>query len=768
MARSARRGVQPTVRAEIKVSGVVQGVGFRPFIYRTAMKNGLVGYVRNRGDALVDLVVEGKENGVKTFLKELKENKPPLARIHEITTNYAEDTGEFEKFTILKSSKQAELSGSVIPPDVSICDDCLKEMRDPENQRYDYFFITCTNCGPRYTIINVVPYDRSNTTMGDFSMCDFCGKEYKHPSNRRFHAQTVACGKCGPQACLATNQGQRLSSKDPIREAGRLLEEGYIVAVKGNGGFHVATATTQSGPISRLRKVKHRAQKPFAIMTRSIESAKSFAQVSVAEAELLASYIKPVVLLRKSEDYYLSELISPGLHTVGVMLPYTGLHNMLFDEVKEPAFLMTSANPPNTPIVTENQEAIKRLGTTVDYFLFHNRTIAHRCDDSVVRLHGEDHSLIRRSRGYAPEPIYLKHSANSCVLGIGAEENVTICILLKDKAFISPHIGDVENLETLNFLRNTVNHLARLTNSKIEVVACDLHPKFVTTRMAQNLGNKLGCPVVPIQHHHAHVAALMGEHGIYEMVAIACDGFGYGSDGNAWGGEILYCNQQGFKRLGHLQEQPMVGGDLATTYPLRMATGILREVGGIEEWLQENSKYLPYGEKEVEIIVEQLRKGLTPKTTSCGRVLDAASAVLDVCYERTYEGEPAMKLEAIATKGKDVLNLTPKIKENVIDTTNLIQEIFFQKKDYRVADLASSAQSYLAKALAELAVEEAERLGIDTIGFSGGVAYNEYITLTIRRIVEKSGFNFVAQSQIPQGDGGISFGQAIAASFIAK
>lgn len=756
------------MRAEIKVSGVVQGVGFRPFIYRTALKNELVGYVRNRGDALVDVIVEGKENGIKAFLRELKRKKPPLARVHKITTNYAEDRGEFEKFKILKSSKEAELSGSVIPPDVSICDDCLKELRDPRNQRYEYFFITCTNCGPRYTIINVVPYDRFNTTMRDFSMCEFCQKEYKHPSNRRFHAQTVACRKCGPRASLATNKGQRVSSKDPIREAGKLLEEGYIVAVKGNGGFHVATATTQSGPISRLRTVKHRAQKPFAIMTRTIESAKSFAQVSVAEAELLTSYIKPIVLLRKSDDYYLSELISPGLHNIGVMLPYTGLHNMLFDEVKEPAFLMTSANPPSTPIVTENQEAIKRLGTTVDYFLFHNRTIAQRCDDSVVRLHSEDLSLIRRSRGYTPEPIYLKHTTNGCVLGIGAEENLTTCILLEDKAFISQHIGDVENLETLNFLRNTINHLTRLTNSKIKVIACDLHPKFTTTRLAQSLGNKLECQVFPIQHHHAHVAALMGEHGIHEMVGIACDGYGYGSDGNAWGGEILYCNQQGFQRLGHLQEQPMVGGDLATLYPLRMATGILRKEAGIEEWLGENNRYLPYGEKEVEIIVKQLRKGFMSKTTSCGRVLDAASAVLGVCYERTYEGEPAMKLEAIATKGKDVLNLTPKIKGSVINTTTLIQEIFRQKNIYPVADLAYSVQSYLAKALANLAVREAERLGINIIGFSGGVAYNEHITLTIRRMVEESGFNFIVQSQVPPGDGGIAFGQAIAASFIAK
>jgi hydrogenase maturation protein HypF len=753
------------LRAEIKVSGIVQGVGFRPFIYRIAVKNGLVGYVRNRGDAVVEIVVEGKKNNVRQLLKDLKNEKPPLARIYDLTTNYTEDEGNFEKFTIVKSSEEAGLSGSVIPPDVSICNECLKELRDPKNERYDYFFITCTNCGPRYTIIRKLPYDRLNTTMQSFQMCDFCSREYKDPSNRRFHAQTVACPKCGPKAYLTTNNGEHMECEDPIREVGRLLEEGYIVAIKGNGGFHVATPTTKSEPIARLRKVKHRTQKPFAIMAPDLETVKSFAEVSPREAELLTSYIKPIVLLKKKEDYYLSELISPDLHNVGVMLPYTGLHAMLFGKVKEPAFVMTSANPPNEPIVTENAEAVKKLGSVVDFFLFHNRTIAHRCDDSVVRFHGEGSSIIRRSRGYAPEPIRLKLLVNRCVLGLGAELNVTSCLLLRNKAFVSQHIGDVENLETLLFLKNSIDHLTKLTNSKVEVIACDLHPKFTTTKLAQNLANTLECPVVSVQHHHAHIASLMGEWNIDEMVGIACDGFGYGSDGTAWGGEILYCNQEGFQRLGHLQEQPMVGRDLATLYPLRMVAGILHDEADVEEWLLLNSDRFPHGEKEVEVIVKQLEKGLVPKTTSCGRVLDAVSAILGLCYERTYEGEPAMKLESAALNGKDMLNLTPRLKENVIDTTLLVHEIFNQKDNYSVADLACSAQSYLARGLAQLAVEEAERLNVSYIGFSGGVAYNEHITVTIRRIVEGNGLKFLVHNRVPPGDGGISFGQAIAAGF---
>ncbi|MCK4885551.1 carbamoyltransferase HypF, partial [Candidatus Bathyarchaeota archaeon] len=587
------------MRAEIKVSGIVQGVGFRPFIYRIAVKNGLVGYVRNRGDAVVEIVAEGKKTNIVQFLEDLKAEKPPLAQIYNITTDYKAEEGGFNEFRIIKSSGEAELSGSVIPPDVSICDKCLRELRDTKNRRFNYFFITCTDCGPRYTIINRLPYDRPNTTMQKFQMCNYCSREYGDPSNRRFHAQTVACPKCGPRTYLSSNRGEQIESEDPIREAGRLLEEGSIVAIKGNGGFHIATATTKAEPVARLRKDKHRKQKPFAIMAPELETVRSFAEVSPWEAKLMTSYRKPIVLLKKRSDYYLSELISPGLHSVGVMLPYTGLQVMLFDKVKEPAFVMTSANPPSEPIVIGNAEVIKKLGSTVDYFLLHNRTIAQRCDDSVVRFHGENPYIIRRSRGYAPEPIQLKVTFEGCVLAVGGELNVTSCLLLQNRAFISQHFGDVENLETLRFMKDSIDHLIKLTNGKVEVVACDLHPKFTSTKLAQDLGNKLECQVVQIQHHHAHIAALMAEWNVDEMVGITCDGFGYGSDGTAWGGEVLYCNREGFRRVGHLESQPMVGGDLATIYPLRMAAGILHGETNIEEWLLSKSARFPHGKKEV-------------------------------------------------------------------------------------------------------------------------------------------------------------------------
>jgi hydrogenase maturation protein HypF len=578
----------------------------------------------------------------------------------------------------------------------------------------------------------------------------------------------VACIDCGPKVSLASSSGEQIESEDPIREAGRLLEDCKILAIKGNGGFHIAAATTKAEPIVKLRRDKHRKQKPFAIMAKDLETVRSFAEVNTSEAELLTSHRKPIILLKKRGDYGLSELISPELHTIGVMLPYTGLHSMLFDDSKEPAFVMTSANPPSEPIVTNNKKAVAKLGSIVDYFLFHNRPIIQKCHNSVVRFHRKNPCLIRRSRGYSPEPVQLKRITERCVLAVGGELNVTSCTLTGDKAFISQHVGNVENLENLRFLKETIVHLTKLTNSEVEVVACDLHPIFTTTKLAQSLGSKLGCPVVQVQHHHAHAAALMAEWDVPEIVAVTCDGFGYGTDGSAWGGEVIYTNKEGYKRVAHLEDQPMVGGDQATYNPLRMVAGILHKKLDISEWLLTKTRHFPHGTKETELIIKQLDKGNTPITTSCGRVLDAVSAILGICFKRTYEGEPAMKLESAASRGKDKLKLIPKIEGNILNTTFLVHEIFTNKDNFSVADLAFSAQSYLARGLAQLAINEARLLQIKDIGFSGGVAYNEEITATIKKTVEKAGFKFLSHNRIPAGDGGISFGQAIVAGFRKK
>jgi len=756
------------VRLKVKVTGIVQGVGFRPFIYRRAVHHWLTGYVRNRGDAGVEILLEGKEQDIKNFLTDLQVKKPPLAQIHEIITTKIEGNNEYLEFVVKKSSNETELSGSVIPPDIAICDDCLGELRNPEDPRFDYFFITCTNCGPRFTIIEKLPYDRENTTMREFPMCGFCLKEYKDPLNRRFHAQTIACPECGPRAYLTTPNGKLIEHKDPVREAGRLLSEGNVLAIKGYGGFHVAASTTEDKPLARLRVVKHRSQKPFAIMARSLDAMKTFAEVSKKEAELLTSYSRPIVLLNKKNDFRLSDLVAPGLHNVGVMLPYTGLHYMLFDNVKDAAFVMTSANPPNQPIIKDNEEALKGLCSTVDYFLFHDRQIAHRCDDSVLRTHGQNTVFIRRSRGYAPAPLMLKEKAKPCVLALGGELNNAACVLNGNKAFISQHIGDVENVETRNFLETAAEHLIRLTNSKVETVACDLHPKFTTTTLAHELAAEKGWRLLQVQHHYSHIAALMVERNVEEMVGVCCDGYGYGPDGEAWGGEILLCTKEapGFKRLAHLEKQPLIGGDLATRYPLRVAAGILHGKAHIEDWLLQRKQHFPHGEKEIEIILQQLknRKGII-ETTSCGRVLDAVSAVLGICHERTYEGEPSMKLESVAMKGKDVLNLNPIIEGDTLNTTQILEEIFENIRKHSRRDLAYSTHAYIAKGLAVLAIKQADENDVRTIGFSGGVACNEILTKAMRKQVEDAHLLFLVHEIVPPGDGGLSFGQAAVSGF---
>ncbi len=757
------------MRIKIIVSGIVQGVGFRPFIYRLAVLNGLAGYVRNKGDAGVEILLEGDGQRIECFKRDLNSEKPPLAQIDHINSTKLSGKNEYQNFTIYKSSQEAETSGSIIPPDIAICNPCLKELRDPKNPRFEYFFITCTDCGPRFTIIERLPYDRENTTMIEFPLCGFCLKEYNDPANRRFHAQTVACPKCGPQVYLTTNRGEPVQTEDPVRLAGRLLSEGHVLAIKGYGGFHIAASTLKEKPLKALRVTKHRFEKPFAIMARSLDVAKRFAEVSSKEEELLTSPARPIVLLNKSSSYNLSALVAPNLHNVGVMLPYTGLHYMLFDQVVDSAFVMTSANPPNQPIVNDNKQALKILGRTVDYFLFHDRKIAQRCDDSVMRVHGNQQVFLRRSRGYAPVPIRLKQKSKRCVVSLGGELNNTTCILLNDQAFISQHIGDVENIETRSFLQDATSHLHRLTNCNSEIVACDLHPKFTTTILAKEMADANGSPLVQVQHHHAHAAALMAEHGLDEIVSVVCDGYGYGTEGGAWGGEVLFCERESanFKRLGHLEAQPLLGGDLASRYPVRVSAGMLSKAGvNVEKWLMKNSNHLPYGETEAKLILNQLKNDSSMvKTTSCGRVLDGVAAVLGVCFERTYEGESAMKLESVALGGKDILNLKPLLNGDVIDTANMISMVYQNIGKISTKDLAYSAHAYLARGLASLAAQKASTQGVKSVGFSGGVACNQILAEIMREIVESTGLRFFVHGAVPAGDGGISFGQAVVAGF---
>jgi hydrogenase maturation protein HypF len=707
-------------------------------------------------------VVEGAQDFISRFMTQLQTEQPPTCRIHQVDVTHPPETGEFDEFRILKSDETRVHAGSVIPPDIAICDNCLRELRDKSNRRHDYFFITCTDCGPRYTIIDALPYDRPRTTMRDFEMCTECAREYKDPSNRRFHAQTVACADCGPVAILR-HDGRRVDSADPIREAGRLLERGQILAIKGNGGYHLASSTRLTEPIVRLRKTKFRLQKPLAVMARDLEAARSFAEVASAEAEVMTSYVRPIVLLQKRLDFDLSEQIAPGLHNIGVMLPYTGLHSMLFDGTSERAFVMTSANPPNEPIIKDDEEALARLGDIVDYFLVHNRRISQRCDDSVVRLLDGTATMLRRSRGYAPAPVSVAVPKDACTLGVGGELNVTSCLIYQRRAYMTQHIGDVETYQTYQFQKEATRHILMLTGCKPDTIGRDLHPLFNTTKFADELAQESRMRVVPVQHHYAHVAGLMAEHDVDEIVGICCDGYGYGGDGSAWGGEIIFTDHNGYKRVRHLEPQAMIGGDLATKYPLRMAAGILRRQPGIADWLLTRRAQFRYGEEEINMLLKQMRSTNT-MTTSCGRVLDGISAILGLCYERTYEGEPAMKLESAAIGGKDVLKLEPALTGEVIETTSMVHQVFANIGRFSVRDLAYSAQSYIARSLGKSAATVANELGLKTIGFTGGVACNDAITHILRATLESEGFRFLVHKFVPPGDGGLSFGQAVVAA----
>lgn len=764
-------------RAEIVVTGIVQGVGFRPSVYRLAARHGLVGFVRNLGDAGVEIVVEGERRAIEDFSSALRAEQPPLARIEEVKITWRPASGEFSTFKVVESEKRALGGRSVLPPDLALCEDCRREMLSPSDRRYLYPFITCVNCGPRFTIIEELPYDRPRTSMKVFPLCSSCLREYTDPADRRYHAEPTCCPICGPQLELLDAKGERVRGSNPPLETARLLDEGGIVAIKGIGGTHIAASATDDEALLRLRRAFNRPQQPFAIMSKDLETVRKFAEVDEVEAELLTSYRRPIVVLKKSEDYMLSELVSPGLDSVGVMLPYSGIHHLILGYGEAPAYVMTSANVPGLPMLIDNAEALSSLKGKVDYFLLHNRTIVNRCDDSVVKVIEGRPTFLRRSRGWVPEPLKLAFQNKVSVLALGAELNVTVSLLVDDRCFISQHIGDTTRVETLGYLQEATRRLIHMLNlSRVDIVAHDLHPDYTTTRIAGHVAEQLEAKTIAVQHHHAHLAKLMSEHGLDELVGIAADGIGYGTDGAAWGGEVMVANLRSFERVGGLMKQPMPGGDLATQFPARMVAGILWhaiERAEVERVLQEFCLGgFRHGEREMGVVLRQLERNLNVFwTSSCGRVLDAIACLLGACEVRTYEGEPAIKLEALAgggdpsqvkiepiientTDGMKVVN-TPKI---LLDVVGALRARMPKKH------IAAAAQLALAKGLSTIAIDVASAKGIDEIGGSGGVFYNRAITSAVREFVERAGLKFVQHEFLPPGDGGISVGQAVIAS----
>ena len=757
--------------AYLLVDGIVQGVGFRPTVYRLAKVMNLNGYVRNMGN-IVEIEIQGTYDDINLFVDELQEHKPVRSEINDIKLEIKGEVTEQNKytdFTIIESSNK--ISGSaVIPPDMSICDECLEEILNTEDQHYYYPFTACTNCGPRFTLIDEVPYDRKNTTMNDFPLCSFCDKEYTDPLNRRYHAEATCCPDCGPQVYLYKDG--EIPSKDPIREASQLIDEGKILAIKGIGGTHLVCKTSTDDAIEKLRERLGRYTQPFACMTPDIQTANLFVDYTEEEKNILESVARPIVVLNKSEDYSLSKKLSPGLHNQGVMLPYTGLHHLLFKYTLEPAYVMTSANMPGNPMLINNKEIVDKLEGIADYYLLHNRTILNRCDDSVIRFRNGLPGFIRRSRGYVPKPFdFSQINKKDNILAVGPELDVTFSILKEGKCYPSQHIGNTSKFQTLEFMEDAIKHLLKLTRcNNLDYIVADMHPEFNTTKLAKELSQEYEAEMIQVQHHHAHAASLMAEHKLDEIVVIAADGVGYGEDGNIWGGEVLYLNNTGhYKNHGGLELQPMPGGDLSTKYPIRMAMGILYGAMDTEELrtlMKTNyASYFKYGEKEVDITLKQLENNFnTAYTSSMGRVLDSISVLLGISRNRGYEGECSMKLESTAKKGFDLLDiyLESKIVDDraVIDTSALLIDVLdLINSGVMIEEIACACQRALAEKLAQIAVITAKSYNTKVVGVTGGVFYNEFISNVVKTYVEQEGYTFVQHEQTCAGDGSVSMGQ---------
>lgn len=739
---------------KVMITGVVQGVGFRPFVYRAAKKYNIRGITRNAGNS-VELLIQGTNGEITSFLNTITKDRPQLSRIKNIAIEPINGK-DFSDFKIIESEGYGSLD-SIMPPDVAICQTCLGEIFDKKNRRFLYPFTVCTDCGPRFTIIKSLPYDRENTAMSEFNMCKKCNHEYLDPSCRRFRAEPVCCPECGPEYELF--EGNRNTfSEVPIKDAAAALDDGKIVAIKGIGGTHLCARTTDDDAILRMRKILNRPNKPFAIMARNMIQAKRIANISKKEEEILSSTLRPIVLLKKKNMP--SEHIAPGLSNTGIMLPYSGIHHLLFHYSKQSALVMTSANAPGEPMAKDNDEI---LLLNADFSLIHNRNIQNRCDDSVIKFVDNNPSFIRRSRGFVPAPVEVKNR-DMTVLSLGAELDVTACLLEKDSAFLTQYIGNTTKLKTLEYLESSVYNLFELTRAKnLDAIAVDMHPLFNTSRLGMDLSKKLNVPLIKCQHHFAHAASLQAESGYDRMVCIAADGAGYGTDGTVWGGEIIVIDH-GFERSGHLLPQLMPGGDLAARYPVRMAMGVLSRSYDKNEL---SKMFRPYfAEDQLGVILRQIETGFnSPLTTSTGRILDAVSSVLDVCNERTYEGEPAMKLEAFAERGRDCVEIQVTIEKKegryVLDTTQILEAVYLAKGEYPFPDIAASAQNAIAVGLYEMAIKTAKDRNIGVIGFSGGVGNNDAIVRRVRGLVRESGFEFVVHSKVPCGDGGISLGQAV-------
>ncbi len=821
-------------RRRIVIQGIVQGVGFRPFVYGQALEWRLVGFVLNDSGG-VTIEVEGTSESLDGFQRVLREKAPPLARIdsliaEEVSLCY--DTA----FVIAHSQAGAERK-ALISPDTATCDDCLLELFDPGDRRFHYLFINCTNCGPRFTIIQDVPYDREKTTMGVFPMCRECQSEFEDPLNRRFHAQPNACPVCGPRVHLldraggiripfqtkirtaehppkadksamgaimqnnfligvsgnppgadksamgTINRPLRITNGDPILEAAQRLASGAILAIKGLGGYHLACNALNAESVQRLRQRKHREAKPFALMVPDLETARKLCQVSDDEASLVESYRRPIVLLSHRSDCPVAPDVAPGYDTLGLMLPYTPLHHVLLHafaenmKVGQPAVLvMTSGNLSDEPIAYKDDDAVQRLASIAEGTLTHNRDIHMRCDDTVMRITAGGEQLFRRSRGFAPEPILMSFGFPAPLLACGGHLKNTFCLGKGRQAFISQHIGDLENLETLTSFREGIEHYQRLFDIHPEVVAYDLHPEYLATKHAldTNIPQKMG-----VQHHHAHIASVLAEHGLQEQViGIAADGTGYGTDGAIWGCEIMKADLLGFERLAHLDYMPLPGSEQAVHQPWRMAAVYLAQTYGdaFRDLDIPFVQQLDYSKWRV--LSQMIARGInSPPTSSLGRLFDAVAALVGLRSEVLYEGQAAIELEILARQQEgsiykeqsDIYPFTIRMRDQLpalLDVTPMLRAIVSNiQQGVLASQIADRFHRSIAELLATACFNAREQTGLHVVALSGGVFQNQLLLEQLVKRLEEMAFQVYMNRRVPPNDGGISLGQiAVAAA----
>jgi len=756
-------------RVRVSVQGVVQGVGFRPFVYGLALRLGLRGFVLN-DSAGVTIEVEGAPRALDDFRSALMEEAPPLARVTNIDWEHVPPVGD-SAFAIAHS-RPGSKRYALVSPDTSTCDDCLHELLEPDDRRYGYPFTNCTNCGPRFTIVQDVPYDRVMTTMGAFTMCRECRAEYDDPLNRRFHAQPNACPVCGPQVRLLDKDWSVISVEDAISDTARRLSEGAIIAVKGIGGYHLACDALNAEAVARLRARKHREAKPFALMAPDLETAAGLCEVSDEEAGLLQSRRRPIVLLKQRFPSPVAPDLAPGYNTLGIMLPYTPLHHLLLRSFAAieghdgtAALVMTSGNRSDEPIAYKDEDARERLASIADFTLTHNRDIHIRCDDSIARIAAGGEQIFRRSRGHAPEPLSLPIAAPLPILATGGHLKNTFCLVKGQQAFVSHHIGDMENLEVLTSFREGIEHYSRLFDIQPQAVAYDLHPEYMATKYALDIDvpHKVG-----VQHHHAHIASVIAEHSLEgPVIGVAADGTGYGTDGAIWGCEIMVADLLGFERVAHLQYVPLPGGEQAVRQPWRMAAVYLERAFG-QDFLTLDIPFVRgLNQASWRPLTQMIAKGINaPLTSSLGRLFDAVAALLGVGQVALYEGQAAIEMEMQAEPAEQAypfditgeslaqLDVTPMFKA-------IVEEI---RRGVPTPRIAGNFHRTVAEMLAASCVKARTDSGLERVALSGGVFQNKLLLEQMAHRLEDLGFQVYVNHRVPPNDGGLSYGQAAVAT----